>query len=72
MATEERTKITLMNEIDGFSFTGVLENSLEMTVDKTSYPIEIGAQATDNAIVKNIRYSLKGRGVERINWVVCG
>lgn len=63
---EAKEKVVLINDIGGFVIDGVFENKLSLSIDKTTYPIEIGAEATDHAIIQDIKYNLKG-GVSNIS-----
>lgn len=44
----------------GIEFDAVLEDTFEATVDLTSYPIELGARASDHRIINPFRWSLVG------------
>lgn len=44
----------------GFEFDAVLEDTLEASVEYTSYPIESGASATDHGIIQPISWSITG------------
>ena len=44
----------------GIEFDAVLEDTFEATADLTSYPIELGARATDHSIINPRTWSLVG------------
>lgn len=44
----------------GIEFDAVLEDTFEATADLTSYPIELGARASDHRIINPFRWSLVG------------
>lgn len=46
--------------ICGYQFDGVLEDSLEFSVDIPKYPIESGAQIADHRIINPCRYRITG------------
>lgn len=44
----------------GFEFDAVLEDTLEASVEYTSYPIESGASVTDHGIIQPMSWSITG------------
>ena len=46
--------------ISNLEFDAVLEDTFEASVDLTSYPIEVGARATDHRIIKPRKWSIVG------------
>ncbi|MGL5282297.1 MAG: phage baseplate protein [Plesiomonas shigelloides] len=46
--------------IGGYSFDAVLEDTLDISVELTSYPVESGARVNDHRIINPIKWSLTG------------
>lgn len=46
--------------INGYSFDAVLEDTLELTVEVTTYPIESGVRVSDHRILQPFKWSLVG------------
>ena len=48
------------NSIANYTMDAVLEETLDMSADVTTYPIESGANVADHRIIQPIRYKIKG------------
>ncbi|WP_311514774.1 phage baseplate protein [Oligella urethralis] len=46
--------------IAGYQFDAALEDTLEMSIDLTRYPVESGARVADHRIIHPIKYTLTG------------
>lgn len=46
--------------IAGYSFDAVLEDSLDASVEWTSYPVESGVNVNDHRIIQPVKYTLTG------------
>lgn len=51
---------TASNSIANYTMDAVLEETLDMSADVTTYPIESGANVADHRIIQPIRYKIKG------------
>lgn len=46
--------------LGGIEFDAVLEDTLELDIERTRYPIEVGALAVDHRIIQPFRWSITG------------